>query len=286
MLFFGRIVYAEVVEAVYSRSYDIPEDTELFIFGDSHAATGLNPDFIKNSVSLAVLSEPLYYTKYRIQQWYKRKNIKNVILSLSYHNISDKKADEIYGIPFIDRYYYFVLDEKFPVKSVKQYLMYLLGELKFRCGIPIFGKNYFSSYVFESEERFVDMGYYLYQHVDLSKEMTFQILDLLYDKNTKVSEFYIQCIKDIAEYCKENNISLNVISTPLRDDYIAGVPEAIKLSFEQLMEDMITDYNVSYYDFRHYAERDDEYIDADHLNFEGAIKFSKEIAEWIVVRGE
>lgn len=86
----------------------------------------------------------------------------------------------------------------------------------------------------------------------------------------------ISLLKQIIDYLSERNIKLILVTTPTHPSYYNNIPKNI-LNFIHSELEVITDkYNINYYDHL----MDDRFIDTDfyncdHLNVEGAEKFSK-----------
>ena len=91
----------------------------------------------------------------------------------------------------------------------------------------------------------------------------------------------IPWFEKICDWCKEHNQKLYLINSPERSDYKQVIDE-LKGEKDILKElkDIAKQYDVSFYDFND-DFNDEDMADSDHLNFNGAVKMTRKIAEVI-----
>ena len=95
----------------------------------------------------------------------------------------------------------------------------------------------------------------------------------IYDKYNN----QIFLLRKICEFCKNNNLSLYLFVSPNRSDYNKIVGElASGNDVLSWIRDICQEYNLPLYDVRN--NYDDEcFVDTDHLNVDGAVKFTRDI---------
>ena len=94
----------------------------------------------------------------------------------------------------------------------------------------------------------------------------------------------ISSLDKIINLCKENNIKIILISFPLRPEYIQQLnPDKFKKMIN-ISEQYSKRYDfIKYYDYTEDPRiHNDDFYDADHLNDEGAIKFSRIIRDEVL----
>lgn len=86
----------------------------------------------------------------------------------------------------------------------------------------------------------------------------------------------IEELYDIIDYCKENGITLVLITTPFSKYYVDLVSQEFLQEFLATIDTITADTGVSYYDYSHderFYENLAYFSDADHLNDAGAAYF-------------
>lgn len=100
------------------------------------------------------------------------------------------------------------------------------------------------------------------------------------DAQKPISDFSLEYITKIADFCRENGIQLVLFTAPLPDAYTSGVPEY--QSYVDYLEALGQTLGFDYWDFC--LSRDlsalgyDHFMDAHHLNGAGAEIFTTELA--------
>ena len=126
----------------WSYLFYLNEDVETLIIGDSHPATALDPDIIKNSKNFSAMGETYFFTYVKLNHiLYKNPNIKNVIIGFGYHNISKMYGERyLYHNPtereLYNRYYILLNGKaKSKIKSFRK--NFIIALLKYDLGFPI-----------------------------------------------------------------------------------------------------------------------------------------------------
>lgn len=92
----------------------------------------------------------------------------------------------------------------------------------------------------------------------------------------------IEELYEIIDYCKEHEITPVLITTPFSKYYRDLVSEEFLTEFESVIDKVVSDTGVSYYDYSYDARFRGNlsyFMDADHLNSEGAAYFMEILTE-------
>jgi len=92
----------------------------------------------------------------------------------------------------------------------------------------------------------------------------------------------IEELYEIIDYCRQHEITPVLITTPFSKYYHDLVPEEFLQEFESVITGIANDTGVSYYDYSNDARFRDNlayFMDADHLNDEGAARFMEILME-------
>lgn len=88
----------------------------------------------------------------------------------------------------------------------------------------------------------------------------------------------IEELYDIIEYCRGNDITPVLITTPYSKYYIDPISQDFLQEFQATVNKIANDTGVNYYDYSHderFYDHLEHFSDADHLNDEGAVYFTK-----------
>lgn len=87
----------------------------------------------------------------------------------------------------------------------------------------------------------------------------------------------IEELYDIIEYCRENDITPVLITTPFSKYYLDLVSQDFLQEFQATVNEIATDTGVNYYDYSHderFYDHLEHFSDSDHLNDDGAAYFT------------
>ena len=97
------------------------------------------------------------------------------------------------------------------------------------------------------------------------------------NKDELFLEERIENLYDIIDYCRENNITPVLITTPFSKYYVDLVTKDFLQNFQDTVYTIRSDTGVSYYDYSHderFYDHLEYFSDADHLTEEGAAYFT------------
>ena len=211
----------------------------------------------KNANNLGCYSEGLKYTYYKILALNKTKKLKTIYLGLSHHSFSgyfnEYLTNEMEVLPR-----YFVITPK-PMQMFNEYHFLNLHFL-FKKQFKLAWKSIIS------ENNFIE-GHFSYpfkSQVSIKKSQQ-RIKQQFYLKNGDLQPFskeQIQYLNVIKYYCRDNNIRLIVINTPVYESYYENIPQNYKQIYEQNTRDL------EVIDMSHFLLNKTDFLpDGDHISF-------------------
>ncbi len=261
-------------------SCELNVDTHALIVGDSHVMWGINDKYIDGAQNISQNAEGYFYTYAKLKHMLNKKNnVKEVILGYSFHNISGYFDDYIFGERaqyFISRYIsildlddYLILIKKKPKNILK------LGRVIIIEGIPNFlsdGCAFIGSFPEEKKQETINQ-----ESLKNRIEEQFYIDGKVYP----YSEFNIYYFDKIVKLCKSYNVDLKMLNTPLSDSYEKLIPEIYVNKYNELLEK----YRLKVFDFNDFYIPDSCFLpDGDHLNYNGSIKASMKLNDYLKQR--
>jgi hypothetical protein len=243
--------------------------------GDSHVVLSINDTLLNNSKNVATIAEPIYLTFYKLERLIKlNKNINTVYLGFSYHILS-KYSDEFIKGEFsssIVPKYFFIL----PINERAKLLKWNLKNFS------VFNRALFKEIFFEishPDANFLGGFSNNIYHSRISTKSIQKRIEIQYYTNrnlcsySAISEEYLN--KMIA-LCKDNNINLIIINTPLHQYYREMIPSKFIFKYNEI----ISKNNLNTIDFSTLALDDSSYTaDGDHVTFRGCLIVSKRLQE-------
>ncbi|MDD3356846.1 MAG: hypothetical protein PHP72_08035 [Dysgonamonadaceae bacterium] len=255
-----------------AKSYKINSDITKLYMGDSHVRYAVNENLLKHSLNLGNSSESLYFSYFKLRQTVKNNpNIQELNLGFSCHNISEYYDDYIFGkySNSVTPNYFYILpfDEQLKMmkRDFKQVLPRLVHVLK--SGI----NSWFNKNTFEG-------GYdNLFTDVMPVKASMDERLNLQYYSNGTLHSFSslnLIYLDKIVKLCKEKNVNLIVINTPMHPYYQAKVPK----KFVEKYNSIVSSKNLKVMDLTRLELPENCYQpDGDLVLEEGATETTKEI---------
>jgi hypothetical protein len=308
----GQIYLHNYLKIVFSEeSFRLPENITTVFFGDSHTNTSFDPLIIENSFNASVESE-IYFTTYSKMKALLKSNpqIKNVVLSYGYHNLSFAyNKDILYSDKFYSLFDQWgkeiihsaangqLLEYKYgPFNSfytkwmahLEHFLNSTFIRLKYEVGVPVNLTDYLNFYVSilrnnpKLNEFPLYPGNYRSDKSNLEENLTNKFINLHYYVEGEVgaSEIMIESLNKMAETCLEKNVTFFLINTPIHSSFKAKIPDFYFNLYDSLLVDLQSEFNnIHYYDFSTIEYPDSLFGDGDHLNSVGMERFSNEIKD-------
>lgn len=256
-------------------NFKLSDNCKYLIIGSSHPEGAFNDSIIRNLHNFSKGGEAYFYTFFKLQKITEQNpKIKTVFLEFSNGQILDSNMNAwIWEEPLISN--------KYPTFS---------PFMNISKKIFLFKHNYngftnsLSLSLFENTSRIIHSDYKFSMSPNvggfssLSRKMTESEVEksniqnqiLYYQKNqNKISNAHINCLEEIVRFCKEHEIKLYLIRSPLPKFFpIYGNEYA----FQKLKNEKFE--NIEYLDFSKFPLKTCEFGDLEHVNQDGAKIFS------------
>jgi hypothetical protein len=251
------------------NNYKIPNTTRTIFVGDSHVQQCVNDSIVPNALNIAQSAEPYYFTYFKLDRLLvSNTSIKKIYLGYSYHNLSDYYDDFVFGTyskDIIPRYFYILPNnQKLNVirnnaNNIGTLLINIL-----RNGVS---SSFFGSYQSEFTKTAASKT-----AMDKRLKLQFYKSDTL----SSFSAFNLLYLDKIVNLCKEKNIELILLNTPLNDYYKSKIPAQYIAEYNRISKK----YNFKIINFESLIFEDDCFIpDGDHVSLKGAIIASQYISK-------
>ncbi len=247
------------------------EEIKTLILGSSHAYQGINPNALPDAFNLSNSAQPILYD-YELLKHYNSQltNLDNVLLSISYFTFRSafeqvtydwqKTAYKVYmDVPYYPDWskYNFICSYMPLFRTVLASLV--RNECQFGCDNLGFKAR-------SIDERLDGWD---------TQEAQIAIKNHTHPDTTCVKR-NIEVLKHIINYCQERNINLTLITTPTWHSYYENLDLAQLAEMYRIVEHLEVEYNIAYYDFlKDERFTADDFINADHLNEDGANKLTQ-----------
>lgn len=270
----------------------MPDHIEICNLGSSHTLYGISYEDVKeeyNCFNFALESQTLSYDL-RLLEQYKDRIVSGaiVIIPVSYPSFFGPDETELSDFQSKNKRYYSILESKY----VKGYdfstdlFVHYLPALSVDTGILVKAL----------------MGKRTKSHFDETRSRTLYDIDLaenaenaynrhftgfIYDdaENLQVNTSEIQALKDIIQICNEIQAKPVLITTPLHESYLEHVknkkPDFLP-QFHAIVERIVAETDIDYFDYsmdERFIHSPELFMDADHLNGDGALKFTDLLLE-------
>lgn len=255
-----------------ARSFKINDDVSELYMGDSHVRYAVNDNFLKHSLNLANSSESLYFSYFKLKLILKNNpNIQELNLGFSYHSISEYYDDYTFGrySNLIAANYFYILPFDEQLKMIKRDFKNAPSRLVhvLKSGI----NSWFNKNTFEG-------GYdNPYTDVISVQESMDERLNLQYYSNGKLHSFSslnLTYFDKIVELCKNKNVSLIVLNTPMHPYYQAKIPK----KFVEKYNSIVISKNLKVMDLTRLELPENCYQpDGDLVSKQGALETTKKI---------
>jgi hypothetical protein len=254
------------------KLFGIANCPENIVVGHSQTEETFDDEIIKNTKNLSMSGENIYYTYFKVYQILKcNKTIKNIFISFTNHQITQNYDEtSIWDEKHIDHSY----SKYAAFMSINDYLVLLknnpLGIIKAQ---PLATKKQLMFLLKNKKSIYED--YLIGNFVKLKTSRLDSILNFkktnikLDSINFKYSKYTFIYLDKIIDLCKNKNVELFLIRTPvhktwneLNDEYF----------FQKILKEKYS--QIDFLDFKKFPLMNNEYYDQSHLNQFGAAKFS------------
>ena len=258
------------------------DSLQTIILGNSHAYSGLRPEFLPGSVlNLANVSQTLDVDHALLLRCIRQcPQLHDVILTLDNSNLFDRPMEQT--------------DEWFRITYYTLYMHRLGGHNPWfsRYGVELFHFQSFQGKIRKwLQLRHADctpLGWDTDNSREAREQMaaeaartqavatwdslqTIKTLRRHTMRDERATRQNISHLQQMASLCQQHGIRLTLLCTPVRPDYASGIPHSQQQLILQTLHDACQRYGARSLDLsRDTTFTPDEYFDPDHLNHEGA----------------
>ena len=270
---------------IWLHPYKTGQHIETVIIGDSHTAAAGWPKYISKSINTSQKAEPLSISYFKARHIIEHnKKVKNLIIGLSYHNLSQfndlKYKDPIWSQEMISRVY--------PLISLSEMIA---QDINWKNFIYIYSKSfltpnsdYYNLIIDKEHGKFPFIGGFGGFNNKSNKKMRTnkKWLDsrikrhYYYNDISAVSDLSTLYIGKLAKLAKDENVNIYFVHTPVHRKYLNDVPKEFKLAYKEIEKTYKTK-NVKFLNWSNMITQNKFYKDFDHVNREGAKKVSKRL---------
>ena len=256
------------------------EDVEMLAFGSSHIFSAIRPEFFRDKAfNLANVSQRLKIDLFLLEYWADRyKKLKTVICPVSSFTWFDRGL-ETGSESYRCRYYKLYMDcDLFPDVFFNNFELSDLRTAKGKMAKLLFPKTDpgYDEYGWGNTNKLSEKNMVKWndgtEAETAVKGHTF--------KNWDETNSNYEVMKEIANFCKNRNIQLVLITTPCWHSYYDHLNGEQLAKMYELTHKIQQEYNIAYFDYLKDPRFEaDDFYDSNHLSDVGAIKFSKILNE-------
>lgn len=264
------------------KFYSVPEKIEFFNLGSSHGLCDFCYDNIKEKsqcFNFGMQSQTLSYD-YRMLQQYDENLVRGGygFIVVSYFSLFMKEESQDDFLAKNARYYKFMKPE-----YIKQYNPIIDLCVRY---FPVLSSNEnpFSILMKKSNKKNqFEMDWQRIVNSDDIKEdakvaVERHVFSYENEGKWKVNEEEVNALKDIIIFCQERDIKSIIILPPYTDEYNKNIPQEFKEYFINILNVVSKEYGVNYCDYtrdERFVKNYECFMNSDHLNRTGAIKFTE-----------
>lgn len=254
-------------------NFRLPATDRYLVLGHSHPATALDPTLIPGLANLSLGGEPFFYTYIKCRYLVAANpQLTTVFIGLTNNQLVtevDSLLTSDYALsyffpkyaPLMNRAEWRVLEEATP-NGVR----YRLGKVAIHAALNGLARSGNYQAVLGGFE--VLDGYY-----DPRSVAGKSFRDVYHSDPSQICEGNLHYLDEIVRYLEQHHITVYFIRTPLREASPALGNEQV---FQAVLQNRYP--QVRFLDFRQFPLGDSDFYDVEHLNRQGATKFSKYFA--------
>lgn len=272
-------------------------NSKTLVAGSSYGIFGIEP--LKECVNLSLPSQDIYYAnKLVMQALVDNKNIKKVFLCFGYYSCfcDLSKSSENFRI---EKVYYPLLKDSHNIKwekkrnakiyksknilkSIINKFIGLIIHVHYMSNVA-----YFDDKIHTREKKRLRMWKNEKKWNELSELERIKVgakrahMHEKQMKYTQSSKENFQIMEQLYELCKKKSIELNFLIFPFTEEYLEGMSQQYNITAQTIKKE-IGKYCDFIYDFNEKLNfNKEDFVDADHLNDKGAIKFTNMLVKMI-----
>lgn len=261
------------------------DSIQVLVVGSSQAIFGINPAyFSKKGFNLANTSQSLFYDKELILKYIDRMpQLKYVLINFSYFSLGTQVSDGIE--PWRDAYYYQYWGIKYPETSWFEFKLYSKTFLYTPKNALLYASKLFK---IDLSTNLATNGYQFRDTLNNYKEIS----DSLGLSRVKIHDNYYfvrnednnkATLEQIIREIKKRGVIPVIVTPPVYKTYATHCDKSRLKSNTLFIDSLCSKYGCRYFNYfedTRFTIRD--FSDNDHLNFVGAMKFTKILDSEIV----
>ncbi|MEW4924503.1 D-alanyl-lipoteichoic acid biosynthesis protein DltD [Algibacter sp. 2305UL17-15] len=252
--------------------YKVEKDQNVLILGDSHTEYALDDTVFKNSVNLSHSADSYFYSYLKIRKMKKENpQIDTLLLALSNHNLLLEYEERwIFNTAHIKSKFRIYTD----LMDLSDFMFLFKSNPSAVIQGIIESPKYSIKLLFNGELIERDLGkFHPSQRNSLLKDIE-HFKNNKYHRSLEYSNVEMKYLFNIVNFCKENDIELIFISTPVHPEYNKFREKEFE-TLKKFYNSELSDFK--YLDFSEFDMPDKGFQDMDHLNAEGAELFTRHV---------
>ena len=268
------IAILELINYEIATSERLDSSITKIFMGDSHIEQAIDDTLLENSVNLAQNSESLYFSYYKLNILLEHNpSIKEVYLGFSYHSVSSYYDKFIFG-----EFSNAISSRYFSLLPFKEKLKILIANRNdFFSYLKVVTKNDILN-IWREKKTFQGGFANSFSNTKASEESIEKRVLFQYYNKGSLNEYSlknIEYLNKIKDLCKNSNVNLILVNTPVHKLYKNKIPKKFKIKFEQLSEST----KIKILDLSGLLSEEYFFIpDGDHVSQKGAITTTEYIA--------
>jgi hypothetical protein len=242
----------------------------VLIAGDSHTQKSINPKYFINALNISQTAEPYILTFWKLKKIFQTYTPDTLILGFAPHNISQfndlKFSHQKWSSEMFRRSY--------PIEEFGSISNDILIDYK------TYYKVLWKQTAFYPKKNHI---YYIGEYTNNERsnvsnwEVTIKRHYYHLEKELNVSVTAINFLDSIVELCNSKNIRLVLVSNPVHPNYFENIPSQIVHEYFLLL----SKYSSGHIVFDKIKEKypDSLFADSDHLNENGAARFTSDLIQ-------
>jgi hypothetical protein len=262
--------------------FQVSGDVDKIVVGHSHSECAFNDSLINNFANYSRSGESFFYTYYKILPLLEKNDqIDTVFIEFTNNHVEEQADKRIWDekfmsakypsyAPFIDVDGHYLLQEKNPSGLVKAMGLSVLKGISSIISLEFdYAKKIGHYQRLERDKIEVILAQEGNGRV-LSAEDSQEEDGLVYTPSDTLPEVDLRYLEKLLAFCKERNIAVYFVRSPLHPKYGMRANEEL---FQSVLQSRFPE--VEFLDFKDFPVANSEFGDLNHLNYRGAEKFSK-----------
>lgn len=249
-----------------NTSFKLDVRDSILIFGHSHPQTAFNDSLLNGVRNLSKSMEPYYYTYHKVRKILEQNNqVKIIFIEYTNNQISQLMNKWIWGNKNITN----LFPKYAPFLGIEDNLLLISHNFSgYLNGLSLALKEQISNILKHDYNLATEMSGYWYLKMNKVDSLLSVKRALRYNINI-VSEYNISYLSKIIELCKEKDMKIYLIRSPLHPEYKGYLNEKL---FKSIRNNKFHD--IDFLDFSKFPLQNDKYGDLGHLNYKGAKIFT------------